>query len=169
VEAKVMYSIFRKQPKRAGTYWLLHINRVDEPYRFEYEVNHIIPETLIRIDFHIGFKVDPKINLFFREVVEDLIEAKEIKMESSYTSLKKYNFPGDCRFVLLDRIMIKDFQLTRRENFVLAIRNLVRYLSIPEERALQLDTSRTVVEKIPINIESPGARRIERSMTGASS
>ena len=43
VESKVMYSIFRKQPKRADTYWLLHVDIVNEPGRFEYKVNHIIP------------------------------------------------------------------------------------------------------------------------------
>ena len=69
----MIYSIFQKQPKRADTYWLLHVNGVDEPNRFEYQVTQIIPGVLIRVDFHIGFKVEPKINLYFREVLEDLI------------------------------------------------------------------------------------------------
>ena len=89
VESKVIYSIFNKQPKRADRYWLLHIDRVDEPNRFEYKVTHIIPGVLIRIDFHIGFKVDPKINLYFKEIVEDLVKSGEINLESSYDSLKK--------------------------------------------------------------------------------
>ena len=72
VESKVIYSIFQKQPKRADTYWFLHVDNVDEPNRFEYEVTQIIPGILIRVDFHIGFKVEPKINLYFREVLEDL-------------------------------------------------------------------------------------------------
>jgi KUP system potassium uptake protein len=162
VESKVIYSIFKKPPKRANTYWFLHIDRVDEPDRFEYKVTHIIPGILIRIDFHIGFKVDPKINLYFTEVIDDLARSGEIKLESSYESMKKHGFPSDFRFVLIDRIMVRDFKLTNRESFVLAIRNLVRNLSIPEERALQLDPTRTVVEKVPIIIDQPLTRRIER-------
>ena len=107
----MIYSIFNKQPKRAERYWLLHVDRVDEPNRFEYKVNHIIPGVLIRIDFHIGFKVDPKINLYFREVLEDLVKSGELKLESSYDSLKKHGFPGDFKFVLIERIMLSDFKL----------------------------------------------------------
>jgi KUP system potassium uptake protein len=162
VESKVIYSIFRKQPKRADTYWLLHVDRVDDPNRFEYKVNQIIPGTLIRIDFHIGFKVDPKINLYFKEVIEDLVNSGEIKLESSFDTLRKYGFPADFKFVLIDRIIIRDFKLKNRENFILALRNIARHLSIPEERALQLDQTRTIVEKVPIIIDQAVKKRIER-------
>ena len=43
VESKVIYSIFNKFPKRADTYWFLHVDRVNEPNRLDYKVNHIIP------------------------------------------------------------------------------------------------------------------------------
>ena len=162
VESKVIYSIFEKQPKRADTYWLLHVDRVDEPNRFDYAVNHIIPGVLIRVDFHIGFKVDPRINLYFREVIEDLVASGEIKLDSSYNSMKKHGFPGDFKFVLLDRIMLRDYKLSNSDNFILAMRNLARNLSIPEDRALQLDPTSTIVEKVPIIINKPVVRRIER-------
>jgi KUP system potassium uptake protein len=160
IESKVIYSIFNKQPKRADKYWLLHIDRVDEPNRFDYKVTHIIPDVLIRVDFHIGFKVDPKINLYFREIVEDLVESGEIKLESSYDSLRKHGFPGDFKFVLIERIMLRDFKLTTTENFILSLRSLVRHISIPEVRALQLDSSNTIVEKVPIIIQKPVDKRI---------
>jgi KUP system potassium uptake protein len=162
VESKVIYSIFEKQPKKADTYWLLHIDRVDDPNRFEYKVNHIIPGVLIRIDFHIGFKVDPKINLYFREVIDDLVKSGEIKLESSFESMRKHGFSGDFKFVLLDRIMLRDYKLSNTDNFILAIRNIARHLSIPEDRALQLDPTSTIVEKVPIIINQPVINRIER-------
>jgi KUP system potassium uptake protein len=162
VESKVIYSIFRKQPKRADMYWLLHIDRVDEPNRFEYKVNHIIPGVLIRLDFHIGFKVDPKINLYFKEAIEDLVRSGEIKLESSFDSLRKHGLPADFKFVLLDRIMLRDFKLTKTENFVLVLQQFAKNLSIPDEKALHLDSANTVVEKVPIIINQPVARRINR-------
>jgi KUP system potassium uptake protein len=160
IESKVIYSIFSKQPKRADKYWLLHIDIVDEPNRFEYQVNHIIPGVLIRIDFHIGFKVDPKINLYFKEIVDDLVKSGEITLESGYDSLKKHGFPGDFKFVLIERIMLRDFKLTNTENFILALRSVVRHISIPEVRALQLDSSNTIVEQVPIILKQPIAKRI---------
>ena len=58
---------------------MLHVNGVDDPNRFEYQVTQIIPGVLIRVDFHIGFKVEPKINLYFREVLEDLMRIRADK------------------------------------------------------------------------------------------
>jgi KUP system potassium uptake protein len=161
VESKVIYSIFNKQPKRADLYWFLHVDRVDDPNQFEYKVNHIIPGVLLRIDFHIGFKVDLKINLYFREVIEDLVKSGEFKLESNYESLRKYGMAGDFKFVLLERIMLPDFKLSNVENFILTIRDIVRHMSIPDEKALQLDSANTVVEKVPIIIHQPVGQRIQ--------
>lgn len=160
IESKVIYSIFNKQPKRADRYWFLHIDRVDEPNRFEYKVSHIIPGVLIRIDFHIGFKVDPKVNLYFKEIVEDMVASGEITLESSYDSLKKHGLPGDFKFVLIERIMLNDYKLSKSDNLILSIRNVAQYISIPEVRALQLDSSSTIVEQVPIIINQPVERRI---------
>ncbi len=161
VESKVLFSIFNKQPKRAETYWLLHIDVTDDPNRFEYQVTHIIPGVLIRIDFHIGFKIDPKINFYFREILEDLVKSGEIKLESGFDSLKKHGLPGDFKFVLLDRVLLRDYELTKTENFILAIRSIVQKISIPEVRALQLDSTCTIVEQIPIIVNQPVQTRIK--------
>ncbi len=162
IESKVIYSIFHKQPKRAETYWLLHVNRVDEPDRLEYEVEHILPGILVRIDFHIGFKVEPRINLYFKEVLEDLEKSGEIALYSSYDSLKKHNFPGDFKFILIDRIMIRDFKLSKWENLILALNSLSKRLSISEVRSMQLDSTNTVIEQVPILIDQEVRVRIKR-------
>lgn len=162
VESKVIYSIFHKQPKRAKTYWFLHVDRVEEPNRFDYRVKQIIPGILIRIDFRIGFKVDPKINLYFREVLEDMVKAGEITLESSFDSLKEHGFPGDFRFILIDRIMLRDVKLSGIDNFILTLHLLVRQIGQPDEKALHLDSTSTEVEKVPIIIDQPITKRIRR-------
>ncbi len=162
VESKVIYSIFHRQPKRADTYWFLHVNRVEEPDRFEYQVNHIIPGILIRIDFHIGFKIEPKINIYFREVLEDLVSTGEIKLESAYESLKKHEFPGDFRFILIERIMPRDMRLSNWEKITLALNGITKYLSISDIKALKLDYTNTIVEQVPITSDQPEDERIRR-------
>lgn len=160
VESKVIYSIFNKFPKRADRYWFLHVDVVDEPNRFEYTVNHIIPDILIRVDFHLGFKIERKINLYFKEVLEDLVKSGEIKLLSGYDSLRKSGVPGDFKCVLIDRIMLRDFELTNTENFILTLHRLIQKISIPEVRALELDATNTIVEQVPIIINQPLAKRI---------
>jgi KUP system potassium uptake protein len=162
VESKVIYSIFQKQPKRADTYWLLHLNGVDDPNRFEYEVTQIIPGVLIRVDFHIGFKVEPKINLYFREVLEDMVEEGQIKLESRFPSLKKHSLPADFKYVLIDRVMPRDYKLSNIENFTLTLHGISRLFCISDIKALQLDPTNTIEEQVPITIDQPFGQRIKR-------
>lgn len=162
VESKVIYSIFQKQPKRADTYWFLHLNKVNEPNRFDYEVSKIIPGVLNRIDFNIGFKVETKINLYFREVLEDLVKSGEVSLENSYQSLRNHNLEGDFRFILIDRILSRDYKLSAPDSFILSLHNLVRRLSISDITALNLDPTITIIEQVPIIIDQPVEMRIER-------
>ena len=162
VESKIIYSIFHKQPKRADTYWFLHVNVVDEPNRFEYQVNQIIPGVLIRIDFHIGFKVEPKINLYFKEILEDMVNSGEIKLNSSYLSLRKHDLPTDFKYVLIDRIMPRDYTLSNIENFTLTLHDLAKLVCISDIKALHLDSSNTIEEQVPITINQPVSQRIRR-------
>jgi KUP system potassium uptake protein len=164
VESKVIYSIFQKQPKRADTYWLLHVNGVEEPNRFEYQVTEIIPQILMRVDFHLGFKVEPKINLFFREVLEDLTRSGQMKLESSYASLKKHSFPADFKYVLIDRVMPRDYKLSTLENLTLSLHSVSRLVCISDIKALQLDASNTIEEQVPITIDQPVNFRIKRTV-----
>jgi KUP system potassium uptake protein len=162
VESKVIQSIFHKLPKRAKTYWFIHVDRKDDPDTFEYSVTHIIPEVLIRIDFRLGFKVEPKINLYFREVLEDLSRNGEIKLESTFDSLRKHSFPADFVFILIDRVMSKDYQLSKSENIILGLHNISRLICISDIKALQLDETNTIEEKVPITINQSVTERILR-------
>ncbi|MDP3642936.1 MAG: KUP/HAK/KT family potassium transporter [Bacteroidota bacterium] len=162
IESKIMYSIFNKQPKRAQTYWLLHVDTVDEPDTFSYEINQIIPGTLIRIDFHLGFKIEPRINLYFKEVLKDMVSNGEIKLSSSYVSLKKHHFPADFLFVNLDRIMTQDYKLSPWETMVMGLHAFTRLFSINDVKALGLDSSSVIEEKVPISVERPLNRKIKR-------
>ncbi len=143
VESKVIYSIFQRQPKRANTYWLLHIDRTDEPDTFEYKVTHIIPGILIRIDFYLGFKVEARINLYFKDVLEDLTSSGEIKLESGYDSLRKRSVPPDFKYILIDRVMTRDFKLSNLNNITLTLHRISRLLCISDVTAFHLDSTNT--------------------------
>jgi KUP system potassium uptake protein len=162
VESKVIYSIFQKQPKRANTYWFLHVDIKDDPDSFEYKVTHIIPGILIRVDFYLGFKVEPKINLYFKEVLEDLKNSGEINLESSYDSMKKHSFTADFQFILIDRVMSRDYKLSNLENITLTLHGISRLLCISEVKALHLDSTKTVEEQVPITINQRHYERISR-------
>lgn len=162
VESKIMYSIFNKQPKRADTYWLLHVNTLDQPDTFTYKVHHLIPGILIKIDFNLGFKMERRINLYFREVLEDMQKSGEIKLASSFDSMKKMGLHGDFLFINIERIMTRDYKLSPWETFVMSLHSFSNFLSINDVKALGLDSSSIIEEKVPISIERSIDRRIER-------
>lgn len=152
VESKIIYSILQKQPKRADIYWFLHVDVVDEPYRMEYKVNEIVNDSVIRVDFMLGFRVAPRINVMFRKIVQDLVKAQEVDIVSRYESLNKNQIIGDFRFIVLEKFLSNENDLPFYEKIVLDIYFLLKSISLSEEKAFGLDTSSVHVEKVPLII-----------------
>lgn len=153
VESKIIYSILNKHPKRADLYWLLHVDILDDPHVLEYKISHIIPGIMIKVDFKIGFKVQPRVNLFFRQVLEELAHKQEIDMLSRYDSLRKHYVSADFRFIIIDRIQNYDFDFPPKEQFVMDLYAIFKQFGISEVRALGLDTSNVTVETVPLYID----------------
>lgn len=162
VEAKIMYSILQKQPKRADVYWLVHVDVVDEPYRREYEVTFLVPNKVIRIDFKLGFRVEQQINLLFRRVVEDLVKKGEVNITSTYKSLNKHKIVGDFRFVVIEKVLSRSHKLSFYERVVMLIYNYLKQASLSEERGFGLDLSFVTVEKVPLMLTDPEVVDIQR-------
>ncbi len=162
IEAKIMYSIINKQPKRADLYWFFHVDIVDEPHTLEYKLEHIIPFVLVRVDFKIGFKVEPKINLYFKQILEDLMQKHEIDIISHYPSLRKYGILGDFKYILTDRVQNYDFDFSPIDQFIMQIYNLVKRAAITNVKAYGLDTSNVTIEKVPLMVDPPTNVRPKR-------
>lgn len=162
VESKIIYSILQKQPKRADIYWFLHVDVVDEPYRMEYKVNEIVNDAVIRVDFYLGFRVAPRINLMFRKVVQDLVKQHEVDIVSRYESLNKNQVIGDFRFIVLEKFLSNENELPFYEKIVLDIYFMLKSISLSEEKAFGLDTSSVHVEKVPLLISPPRELHLKR-------
>ncbi|QYJ69014.1 KUP/HAK/KT family potassium transporter [Flavobacterium litorale] len=155
IESKVLYSILQKRPKRADLYWFVHVNVVDEPYRMDYRVRHIIEGDVIRVDFYLGFRVAPRINLMFKEVVKDMVARGEVDITSRYKSLNRNNVIGDFKFIVIEKFMSYDNDLPWYERIILDIYYVLKKISLSEGRAFGLDSSAVKVEKFPIVIHPP--------------
>ena len=154
IEHKIIYSILNKKPKRADIYWFVHVDTLDDPYTMEYSVDHIIPNDIIRVEFRLGFRVEPRINLMFRKVVEDLVTNREVNITSRYESLERSNVVGDFSFVVMEKYLSQDNDLPILERMVMRFHFWLKEASLSEERGFGLDPSNVVVEKFPL-IVSP--------------
>ena len=162
IESKIIYSIISKQPKRADVYWFIHVDIMDEPDTFEYQVTHFVPGRVIKVDFRLGFKIDPRINQYFRQVLEELVENGEIDLLSRYDSLRQHHINGDFQYVLIDRIATYNIDFSFHQKLVLNFYNLIKNIAIPEEKALNLDTSNTYIEKVPLSTDQRLKSKLSR-------
>lgn len=150
IESKIIYSILQKKPKRADVYWFVHVDVTDAPYTSEYKVEQLVPGKVIRIDFRLGFRVEQRISLLFRKVVEEMVKNKEVNITTGYESLKKYNIVGDFKFVVLQKILSQTGELGFIQRIVIDIYNLLRRVSLSEEKGFGLDSSFVTVERVPL-------------------
>ena len=160
IESRIVYSILNKQPKRADLYWFVHVDILDEPNTFEYEVYEFVPGKIIKIDFRLGFKVEPRINLYFKQVIEEMVHNSEIDMMSRYPSLRKHGISSDFQFIVIDRIPNHDYDFSAHQKFVVTLYRFIKFIGVPEVRAFGLDTSNVVIEKVPLITDSYGNRRV---------
>jgi KUP system potassium uptake protein len=154
IEHKIIYSILNKKPKRADIYWFVHIDTLDDPYTTEYSVDHIIPNDIIRVEFRLGFRIEPKINLMFRKVVEDLVKNKEVNITSRYESLERNNVVGDFQIIVMEKYLSQDNELPFLERIIMKLYFWLKEVSLSEERGFGLDPSNVTIEKFPL-IVSP--------------
>jgi len=152
VESKVIYSILQKQPKRADIYWFLHVHVDDQPYTMQYKVDIVVPQDVIKVEFKLGFRVEQKVNFYFRKVVEELMKNGEVDVTSRYSSLSKLNITGDFRFVVLKRHLSNENELSLYERLIMDGYFWLDKLSLSEEKAFGLDTSSVTIEKVPMVI-----------------
>ena len=153
IESKIMYSIFQKRPKRADIYWFVHIDILDEPYTQEYHAHVVEKEDLVLVNFRLGFKVEQRISLFLRKVIEEMVANGEVDITSRYESLSKLNVIGDFRFVLLKRFLSYENQLPFLERITMDLYFFIKQFTESEDQAYGLDTSSVKIEKVPLIIK----------------
>lgn len=152
IESKIIYSLLRKQPKRADIYWFLHVDTMDDPYTMEYEVKQVLTNDLIRVDFRLGFRVQPRLDLMFRKVVQDLVFNREVDVVSRYESLEKYNIIGDFTFVVLETYLNNDRDLQFFDRITMRLYLWLRSVSLSDAKAFGLEANNVVVEHAPLDV-----------------
>ncbi|WP_223649630.1 KUP/HAK/KT family potassium transporter [Hymenobacter psoromatis] len=153
LENEIMYSILRKQPKRADRYWFINMSILTDPYSTRYSVEELVPGVAYKINFKLGFRVQPRLNLLFRRVLEQMGKEGEIDITSRYDSLARYQMPGDFRFVVLEKVLSYDNQLSFKERFILNGYFFVNRFAISDQQLFGLDTSDVAIEKVPLTVK----------------
>ena len=162
IEHKIIYSILNRKPKRADIYWFVHLDTVDDPYACEYKVTHIIPDDIIRVDFRLGFRMEPRMNLMFKKVVEELVANQEVTITSRYESLSQSKVVGDFQFMVMEKYLSQDNELPFFERVIMKFYFWLKDHSLSEEKGFGLDQANVTVEKFPLIVAPVTNLRLKR-------
>ena len=162
IEHKIVYSILNRKPKRADIYWFVHVDTQDDPYTADYTVETIVPNEVIRVELRLGFRMEPRINLMFKKVVQDMVANKEVNITSRYESLQKNNVVGDFQFIVMEKFLSQDNELPIYERFVMRLYFWIKKISLSEERGFGLEQSNVTVEKFPLIVAPVRKLKLKR-------
>lgn len=159
IEAKTIESIInRNPPKRADHYWFLHVDIVDDPYMREYKITELRPGKVIRVDFYLGFKVQPRINEYFKQVLAHMANEGRIDLLSAHPSLRKHNILSVFTFVHIDRSVIKQTELAYFDGLILNLYYLMKKIGLSDIKGYGLESNQVITEHIPLTIPAKKAK-----------
>lgn len=150
VEEKIIRSIFSKKPKRADVYWFVHIHRTEEPYSLSYDVSELADDKVIKVTINVGFRVQPKTEIYFKKIVQHLVENKELNLHIRPDGSSKYNAEPDFKFVVIERFISVENEFALKEGILLNSYFFLKELGLSDEKAFGLDKSDVVVEDVPL-------------------
>lgn len=163
VESKVFYSILEQQPKRAERYWFVHVQTDDEPYTMEYRVTKHDVNDLIRIDFKLGFRIQPKLDTMFKQVVDEMVKDGEIEIRSRYACEYHHgDHIGDFRFIVIRKFLSNDNELPWFQKIIMNAYFFIKGLSLTEKNEFGLDPSSFVEEQFPYVLSKAAPLELKR-------
>jgi KUP system potassium uptake protein len=150
IEDKIIKSIFSKKPKRADVYWFLHINRTEDPFTLSYDVSELVDDKLIKVNINVGFRVQPKTELYFKNIVKELVANKELNLHIRPDGSSKYNNEPDFKFVVIEKFLSIENEFALREGLLLNGYFYLKHLGVSDEKAFGLEKSDVIIEQIPL-------------------
>ena len=145
-----MRSIFSKKPKRADVYWFVHINRTEHPYTLNYDVSELVDDKVIKINIHVGFRVQLRTELYFKRIVQELVANKELNLHIRPDGSSKYNAEPDFKFIVIEKFLSVENEFSLKEGLLMNTYFFLKRISQRDERAFGLDKSDVLVEQVPL-------------------
>lgn len=162
IDSNIIYSIFKKRPKRADVYWFLHVDTVDNPYTSKYSVDTIIPKRCFFVRMRLGFKTDHRVNLLFNKIIHEMADSGEIDLVSPYPSLHKYSMMGDFKYVIIHSWASSDSEVSTFDRVIIQGYRILKEHSLSTEELYGIEASNLEIEKVPIQVGPMAKVKIKR-------
>lgn len=162
IDSNIIYSIFKKRPKRADVYWFVHVETVDNPFTSKYRVDTIIPKQAFFISIRLGFKQPHRVNTLFNKIIHEMADNGEIDLTSPYPSLHRYSMMADFKFISIHSWASADSEISTFERFIISGYRFVKSISLSTEEMYGLEAANIEVERVPIMVGPAVKVKIKR-------
>ncbi|SHJ38237.1 KUP/HAK/KT family potassium transporter [Parasporobacterium paucivorans] len=164
LERDVLYSILDKRPKRAQVYWFIHINVVEDPYTMAYSVQDFGTNFCFKVKLKLGFKVEQRINVFMRQIIQDLMKSGELKPQLQIYSLYEGSNVGDFEFVFIKKTLAPDSDVSGFERVAMRLKYAINSFTGSPVRWFGLENANTIIESVPLLVKQEKTLVLKREL-----
>ncbi len=150
IDRDVLYSILDKDTKRAMAYWFVSVNVVNDPKTMTYDLETYGTDCIFRIRLNLGFKCPTRINVYLRQIVQDMQRRGELPDQNKKYSIYGHSNVGTFKFCIIHKSVTTKTELSTLDEFILNSKYAIRKAAGSRERWYGLDTSSLILENVPL-------------------
>ena len=150
IDRDILYSIIDKDPNRADAYWFISVNVLNEPNTMNYEVETYGTDFIFRVRLNLGFKCSQRINVYLRQIVQDLQRSGELPDQDKKYSIYGKSTVGNFKFCFVHKLVPTKSELSTMDEFVLHTKYSIRKAAGSKTEWYGLDTSNVYIEHVPM-------------------
>ncbi|MBP5199591.1 MAG: KUP/HAK/KT family potassium transporter, partial [Schwartzia sp.] len=163
IDRDILYSILDKEPKRADAYWFISVNTTDDPNQKHYKVETFGTDYVFRVNLYLGFKVKPSVNVYLRQIVQDLLKTGELPKQIRRHSIYTPDHVGSFKFCMIRKMMPQEGDIDFWDNLLIHAKYFIRRIAGNPLQWFGLETSNVIVEYVPLFLSRSQTKdRLER-------
>ena len=126
------------------------MNVLNEPDTMEYFVDTFGTDHIFRVRLDLGFKCSPLVNVYLRQIVQDLQQSGELPAQKKKYSIYGPSTVGTFKFCMIRKSVTPKTELSAFDEFILNTKYRIRRLAGSKVQWYGLDTSSIIVETVPL-------------------
>lgn len=157
LKRSVIYSLIGSKPKRAAVYWFVTVREATDPYEKSYAVDMMGTTNMVHVTFRLGFKVEPQIHLYIKQIANDLIKKEVLKPQFPRYAIDKHGSVSDFKYVIANQYSTDLLRLPNIhpwDRFLIGGRLWLQGHTVKPSSFYGLELSDVIEETVPLFLDN---------------
>lgn len=163
LKRSMIYSILGSRPKRATIYWFVTVKESSDPYGKSYAVDMLGTDNIVHVTFNLGFKVEPQIPVYLKQVANELIKQNVLKPQFPKYAMNKHGNVSDFKYVVATQYYADLLNLPNIhawDRFLIGGRVWLQSHTVSSSNFYGLEFSDVVEEIVPLFIATTNRQKL---------